>query len=203
MGLFKKVRRPRHPANAADGLFTEIQQHVLGVLFGNPKRRFTAEDIVHISEARLGPVHRELARLEKAHLVTVRRGDQHTHYQANVNAPAFEEVRALVVKTFDLADVLRAALAAEGAKIQAAFAYGAAVRGPDAPPGGIGVLVVSESLLHADLDAAMEDASKTIGRKINPTLLSPREFARRVREKHVTVMRPLGQPRIWLLGAQR
>ena len=56
-------------------------------------------------------MQRELARLEASGLVTVTRVGKQKHYQANAASPLYEELRALVLKTFGLADVLRAALA--------------------------------------------------------------------------------------------
>jgi hypothetical protein len=54
-------------------------------------------------------VQRELARLEAAGLVTMRRTGNQKHYQPNPAALNFEELR--VLRIFGLADVLRATLA--------------------------------------------------------------------------------------------
>ncbi|MEI8325666.1 MAG: hypothetical protein WCH44_09950 [Betaproteobacteria bacterium] len=48
--------------------------------------------------------------LSHAGILTVSQQGNQKHYQANVNAPAFAELRVLVLKTMGLADVLRAAL---------------------------------------------------------------------------------------------
>ena len=69
-------------------------------------------------------MQRELAvRLDAGLLLMTRCGNQ-KHYQTNTAAPVFAELRGLVLKTKDLADVLLAALAPLEAQISAAFVYG-------------------------------------------------------------------------------
>jgi hypothetical protein len=91
----------------ADALFTKTQQRVLAVLFGQSERSFYANEIIGLAASGSGAVQRELARLEAASLVTVRRIDNQKHYQANHDAPIFAELRAIVLKTFGVAEFSR------------------------------------------------------------------------------------------------
>jgi hypothetical protein len=84
---------------------------VLGLLYGNPARSFYSNEIVRLSGVGIGTVHRELARLHASGLVTAGLIGNQKHYQANREAPVFDELRGLAVKTFGVADVLRSALA--------------------------------------------------------------------------------------------
>jgi len=93
----------------ADALFAKVQQRVLGLLFGNPGRSFYANEVIGLAHSGTGAVQREMARLEAAGLVTATRIGKQKHYQANPASPVFAELRALVLKTFGLADVLREA----------------------------------------------------------------------------------------------
>ncbi len=68
-------------------------------------------------------VPRELGRLAAVKLVTVTRVGNQKHYQANVAAPVFEELRDLVLKTSGLADILRVALEPLAAQISSAFIW--------------------------------------------------------------------------------
>ena len=95
----------------ADALFTKKQQRVLTVLFGQSQRSFYANELIGLAQSGSGAVQRELARLEASGLVTVHRIANQKHYQANRDAPIFEELRGIVFKTFGVADVLRTALA--------------------------------------------------------------------------------------------
>src|SRR5450755_3484237 len=94
-------------SGVADALFTKVQQRVLAVLFGNHARSFYANELIALACSGSGAVQRELAQLEAAELVKVRRVGNQKHYQANASAPVFEDLRGLVLKTSGLVDVLR------------------------------------------------------------------------------------------------
>lgn len=79
----------------SDALFTKTQRRVLGLLFGNPDRSYYANEIVRFARAGIGAVQRELARLASARLVTVTKVGNRKHYQANWEAPIFEELRRI------------------------------------------------------------------------------------------------------------
>ena len=56
---------------------------------------------------------------------------------------------------------------------------------------------------YADLFAALEEASSWLGRKVNPTVYSPQELAKRRKQGNAFVTRVLAQPKIWLIGGER
>jgi predicted nucleotidyltransferase len=145
-------------------------------------------------------VQRELARLEASGLVTVTRVGRQKHYQANPASPVFEELRALVLKTFALADVLRAALSPLSQGIRAAFVYGSIAKGQDTAASDIDLMVVSDRLTYADLFAALEEASARLGRRVAPTIYSSKELSKRVKQDNAFVTRLLAQPKLWLIG---
>jgi predicted nucleotidyltransferase len=86
-----------------------------------------------------------------------------------------------VLKTSALADVLREALAPASGLIRAAFVYGSVAEGDDTAASDIDLMVIGEGLTYADLFAALEAASMRLGRKIAPTIYSPKEVRRRVK----------------------
>ena len=184
----------------ADALFTKGQQRVLGVLFGNPGRSFYANEIIALAGTGTGAVQRELARLESAGLVTVTRVGKQKHYQANRDAPIYDELRGLVLKTAGLADVLRPALAPVAAEIRAAFVFGSVAKGEDTARSDIDLLVVSETLAYPDLFARLADAARHLRRPVNPTIYAADELARLVRDGNAFATRVLDGPKIWLVG---
>jgi len=194
-----------HPSGpgVADALFAKAQQRVLGVLFGNPGRSFYANEVIGLARSGTGAVQRELARLEAAGLVTAVRIGKQRHYQANPSSPVFQELRALVLKTSGLADVLREAMTSVSDRIRAAFVYGSIAKGEDTAGSDIDLMVVSDGLTYADLFRALEEASAQLGRKVAPTIYSPRELAKQVRLDNAFVGRVLGQPKLWLIGSER
>ncbi len=186
----------------ADALFPKGRQRVLSVLFGNPDRSFYANEVIALAQSGTGAVQRELAALSEAGLLTVTRQGNQKHYQANAAAPVFAELRGLVMKTTGLADILRAALAPLASQIDAAFVYGSVAKQQDTAQSDIDLMVVSPTLGYADVFGALEGATTSLGRKINPTLYTPAEVAKRIQQDNAFVTRVWQQPKIWLVGKE-
>ena len=204
MGSNSRSAPARLPAygGLANALFSKVQQRVLGVLFGNPHRSFYANEIIALAGSGTGAVQRELTKLATAGLVTVRRQGNQKHYQANAASPIFGELRGLVLKTFGVADIVRIALSHLAPQIRAAFVYGSVAKAQDTATSDIDLMVVSDSLTYAEVFAALEQASSDLGRTINPTVYTGKEFARRVREGKAFLTRVMNQPKLWLIGAE-
>ena len=205
MGTKKRQSSNRAPAvsGVADALFTKVQQRVLAVLFGNHARSFYANELIALACSGSGAVQRQLAQLEAAELVTVRRVGNQKHYQANASAPIFEELRSLVLKTSGLVDVLRAALAPLASQIDLAFVYGSVAKGKDTAKSDIDLMVVSEKVAYADIFATLEPATNRLRRTINPTLFSRTELDKRILDGTAFVKRVLEQPKLWVIGEDR
>jgi predicted nucleotidyltransferase len=202
----KRIQRGQGRSSSrglADALFTKVQQRVLGVLFGNPTRSFYANELIALVQSGTGAVQRELTRLEAAGVLTAVRIGKQKHYQANRASPVFQELRALVLKTSGLVDVLREALRPVAERVRAAFVYGSIAKGEDTASSDIDLMVVGEGLTYADLFGALEAASARLGRKVAPTIYSPKELARRVKQENAFVTRVLQQPKLWLIGDER
>src|SRR5712671_3945354 len=90
----------------AGALFTPVQQRVLGLLFGQPERRFQSAELIRLAGSGTGAVHRQLQRLEKSGLVTVSREGNQKYYAARMDAPVFQELRGLIVKTVGIIEPL-------------------------------------------------------------------------------------------------
>ncbi len=111
-----------------------------------------------------GAVQRELTTLAGSGLVTVRSVGNQKHYQANADAPIFEELRGIVHKTFGLAEPLRQVLSPLAKKLVAAFVYGSVAKNTDTATSDIDLMVISDELTYPDLFAALEAANAVIGR---------------------------------------
>ena len=87
---------------------------MLGLLYGHPDQDFYLRQIVRAVAGGHGAVQRELKQLSDAEIVRrFLRGSQ-VYFQANAECPIFQELKAIIVKTVGVADVLRTALAPLG-----------------------------------------------------------------------------------------
>ncbi len=61
-------------------------------------------------------------------------------------------------------------------------------------------MVISDELMYPDLFGALEAASAAIGRTVNPTILTRKELAKRVKGKESFTTCVLAQPKIRIVG---
>ncbi len=193
---------PHAPSGLADALFSGTRQRVLALLFGQPARSFYATELIGLAGSGSGAVQRELANLERAGLVTVRAVGNQKHYQANPAAPIFSELCAIVQKTVGLAEPLREALQPLRARIDAAFVYGSVARQADHAASDVDLLLLSDTLAYADVFGAVEAAAAKIGRSVNPTIVTRKDFKSRLDAREAFLTRVLEQPKLWILGGE-
>jgi predicted nucleotidyltransferase len=198
MGIITSNSQPS--ANLANALFSSTKQQVLRILFGQPDRSFYANEIIGLASSGSGAVQRELATLADSGLVTATRRGNQKHYQANQHSPIFGELRAIVQKTIGAAEPIRNALAPLAPHIAAAFIYGSIAKKTDTATSDVDLILISDAISYGEAYAALEDASRAIGRPVNPTILTQAEFAKRVAAKESFLTRVLAQPKIWIIG---
>jgi len=202
MGMKAKTSAVVQHTSLSAALFSNTQQRVLGLLFGQPERSFFATELIELSGGGSGAVQRELKRLDESGLVTVKRVGNQKHYQANPQSPIFAELCGIVQKTVGLAEPLRAALLPFDDAIAAAFVYGSVAKRSDTAESDIDLMVVSDSMQYADLFSALEEVATQLGRTINPTIYTLQEFTKRVKQKNAFLTRVLAQPKVWLIGGE-
>ena len=201
MGKTANLRQPVAPpvGGLAGVLFTPVQQRVLGLLFGQPDRRFQSGELIRLAASGTGAAHRLLTRLADSGLVTVARVGNQKHYQANRASPVFSELRGLIVKTSGLLVPLGAALARLRHRITAAFVYGSVAKGIDRATSDIDLMVISDKLDYEDVFSALQSAEAALGRKVNPNVMTLAEW-RRKRKQPGFVSRITAQPRLFVIG---
>jgi predicted nucleotidyltransferase len=182
-------------------LFTPVQQRVLGLLFGQPDRRFQSGELIRLVGSGTGAVHRLLTRLADTGLVTVERVGNQKHYQANRASPVFAELHGLILKTSGLLAPLQAALGPLADRIRAAFVYGSVAKGTDQAASDIDLMVISEKLDYADVFSAFQGVEAELGRTVNPNVMTFEDW-RRKRKQAGFVARIAGQPRLFVIGSE-
>ena len=158
-------------------------------------------EIIALAHSGSGAVQRELARLEHAGLVTVRRVGRQKHYQANSQSPLYKELRSIVQKTVGLLDPLRRALQPLASRIHAAFVYGSVASHQDTAQSDIDLLIVSDDLTHGDVFDALESVGHVLGRRVNPTIYTHDDFQARLHRRNAFLARVLQRPKLWLIGS--
>jgi len=186
----------------SSALFPNVRQRVLGLIFGHPDSSFYISEIVRKVDSGSGAVERELLRLERSGLVSVERSGNRKHYRANRNSPIFPELHSLILKTVGLSEPLRQALEPQATKIKVAFVYGSVAKKTDTARSDIDLMVLSDDLNYSELFAALQNAETVLSRPINPTVVSPEEFERKLRQKNPFILGVRSQPKIFIFGSE-
>ncbi len=190
------------PTSIGAALFTKTQRRVLGLLFGQADRSFYTKEIVRLAEVGMGTVQRELSKLAFVGLITTKRVGNQTHYQANRDAPIFNELRGIVLKTFGLADVIRRALEPLAEHIETAFIYGSVAKETDTASSDIDVMIVGHDLTYGQVVQALAASESQLGRSANPNIYDPGELRDKLAEGNAFLTRILAQPKIFLIGSE-
>jgi predicted nucleotidyltransferase len=86
--------------------------------------------------------------------------------------------------------------------LAAAFVYGPVAKQSDTAASDVDLMVVSDLLTCADLSTTLENATKTWGRTVNPTVYTPQELKKRLRSDNAFVKRVMSQSKLWVIGTE-
>jgi uncharacterized protein len=186
----------------SETLFSKNRRAVLGLLYGRPDRAFYLRQVVRVSRGGHGAIQRELQVLSDAGIIRRTRRDKQVYFQANAECPVFEELKALIVKTAGVADVLKAALASLGDGIRIAFVYGSVAKAQQKAESDVDVLVVG-SVAFRDVVAALAEAQSQLGREVNPTVYALEEFQSKLCSGHHFLTSVLKKEKVFLIGDER
>jgi len=199
----RPIRRPEaiRGGSLVDALFTSTQQRVLGALFGQPDRSFFVTQIMELADSGRGAVQRELGRLLKGGLVTVRMLGTQKHYQANPDSPLFNELCGIIQKTVGLAAPIREALELLPELPNLAFIYGSVANRTDTSGSDIDLLVVSDNAELEQIYVVLMPVERVLARPISLTLYTTSEYQRRLEDGNPFIERVLSGPTIKLIGS--
>src|SRR5208283_2062410 len=178
---------------------SKARQQLLAYYFTNPTARHHLRDLA----ARLGidpsNLSKEVARLEREGLVGSEVSGRQKYFQMNREYPLFDEVRKIVAKTIGAAPVIAQSLKKiEG--IDEAYLYGSFASNQQDAASDIDVLVIG-SPREEVLAQAVRRLERQLGREINYTVLTPKEFGSRRARKDAFLENVWHNRRIPLVGS--
>ena len=182
-------------------LFSRTQQRLLSALLLKWHQPLYAAELANLCGVRPSTLQRDLAKYARAGILTMSRSGNRTYFKANEACPVFPELRALLVKTCGLLDVLHGELAPLASKIKVAAVYGSIASGTETSGSDIDLLIIG-SVKMIELSPLLERAAGNLRREINPTLYTLEEFPQKARDSHF-VQSVLGRPLLFVLGTSR
>ncbi|WP_341521565.1 nucleotidyltransferase domain-containing protein [Pseudomonas sp. G.S.17] len=184
----------------SDALFTATQQKVLGLLYGKPDQSFYANEIARWAQVGKGSLMRELDRLYRSGILSMRRQGNQTHYQANPDCPIYSELLGIVRKSFGIAEQVRLALEPIAGQMVWAFIYGSIAKGSEHSGSDIDLMLIGENLVYSDVMERLLPLEEHLQRTINPTLYTPEDWKAKKTASNSFVVRVEQQDKIDLLG---
>ena len=175
----------------------EIFRNLFGVA---PDSALYMREIERRTGFAIGTVQTELKKLQRLDIISRVRDGNRVYYRANTAHPVYPEIRALVLKTSGLADVIVNALRNETG-IRVAFLFGSFVRQEEKAGSDVDLMVVGEIGLRK-LTGLLTDVSGKIGREINPHVSSKKEFVKRKKNQDHFLKQILEAPKIFIIGTE-
>ena len=187
-------------ASISDLLFpNQYRRKVLGLLLMRPDQQIHLRELARVIGAAPGTLKKELDALCGVGLLRAERVGNQVRFCANTAHPVFPELQALIRKTIGLADALRLSLAPLAGRIDAAFVFGSMASGTESAGSDIDLMVVGDAGFAEIVDATYA-AQATLGREINPKVMSASEWQTKKAERNAFLQDVLNKPRIMLIG---
>ncbi|HEX3661373.1 MAG TPA: nucleotidyltransferase domain-containing protein [Acidobacteriaceae bacterium] len=182
-----------------DLLFGQTRSRILALLYGKPDQTFFVRQIAREIGTSVGSVQRELETLSEVGLLNRTTIGRQVFYQANRHHPTFAEVRSLIAKTSGIFHQLRSALAPFTSQITFALVYGSIARGDEDAGSDVDLMIVGNVTLD-DVLAQLTPVENAIGRPINPTVYSLKEFRTKVKDGNHFLTSVLRGKKMLLIG---
>lgn len=195
------MKRSDH-SGLARALFSRVQLRLLSILFLSPDKDFHASELIRIAKSGSGAVQRELARLSDAEILEVSRSGNRKLYRVNKRSPIFSELEQIILKTEGLVEPVKRALRPFQRAIAVAFIYGSVAKREDTARSDIDLMMIGSELSYGNIFGALQKVEKDLGRPINPNVMSPAEWRRKLDEKRSFVSRIAQQPKLFVYGSE-
>jgi predicted nucleotidyltransferase len=179
-------------------LRSKARQQLLAYYFTNPTSRHHLRDIAERLSIDPSNLSKELGRLEREGLFRSEVSGRQKYFQLNPAYPLFDEVRKIVAKTIGAAPLIAQSLTKiEG--INEAYLYGSFALNQQDAASDIDVLVIGDPPEEV-LAQSMRRLERQLGREINYTVLTRKEFEARRARKDAFVADLWNKKRVSLIG---
>lgn len=177
----------------------QYRRKVLALLLTNPSKSLHLRELARLTAASPGTLKKELDALTTAGLLLVCKVGNQTQFSANTQHPIYPELLALIHKTIGLHDVLAAALEPLGELVEVAFVFGSVASATETSYSDVDLLLIG-SAAFGQVVNAIYDAQTTLGREINPKVMTRQEWQEKRTQGNVFVTELLNKPKVFVVG---
>lgn len=180
-------------------MFSPNQQTLLALFVSNPAQEYHLHEIGRILGKKPGVFQKALNSLEKEGILKSRmRGNQRL-VSLNKEYPLLTEVSKIIQKTVGIEATLRELVNKENG-IQTAYIFGSYAKDKMRSDSDIDLILVGEKETEDIILEAMEKIEKRIQREVNSKFYSPREYAKKKKQRDPFLKEVLSNAPIVLKG---
>jgi len=177
------------------------RQGVLAATLLQPGKWWYLSEIADHIGTRVSSLQREIEALVQAGILERRVDGRRTYVKANENSPLFTELHGLMEKTSGIVPLLIEETTRLKNKIKWAFVYGSIARGEADTASDVDVMLIGK-VSTMEIVPAFRRVEKVIGRPINETIFSERDFLDSLKKKNHFLRTVLRSDKIMLKGSE-
>jgi len=179
-------------------LSSKAREKVFQHLFDGQSAELHVRELERRTGCSIGTIQTELKKLSRLELVNSRRDGNRLYYFANREHPLYSNICGLVSKTVGMVALLNTAIS-ELHDVEIAFLFGSMADGTSGAQSDVDLMVVG-SLGLRTLTATLSTVSESIGREINPHVITVSEFRKRVQSEEHFIMSVMNSSRVYVKG---
>lgn len=183
----------------AEILSSKVRAEIFRILWGSAPVECHLRDLERRAGMTVGSIQQEVKKLAGLGLLEKRIDGNRAYFKANQAHPLYEDIRQLVLKTVGVADVFREALTHD--KIQGAFVFGSVAQGTANALSDIDLFVIGSIGLR-ELSKLLKGPAQSLGREINPHILTRAEWTSRIEAKEHFVSTIANAKKIVIIGGE-
>ncbi len=196
----RKYLRIMRKDRALAKLFPTVRGDVLAATLTQPEKWWYLSELAQFLQTTPSSLQRELKALVDVGVLQQRREGTRAYVKPDTRSPLFPELRSLIEKTAGLVPTLQQALEPFAGEVDCAFVYGSVARNQAHALSDVDLLVIGRVGL-ARLAPVLREAERRLGREVNVTSYSAREF-RNVAPKDHFLAEVLRSSKKFLRGTQ-
>lgn len=177
---------------------SEARVKVLSLFMLNVGGEYYLREIAQRTGLAVRSVQRAVGGLVEIKILQREKRGNSVYFHLNERNPILEDLKAIFLKTVGLGDLLRDLLSQQK-NIEVAFIYGSVAKGEETTESDIDLALIG-SISPKDSSAVLNELEDRVGREINATVFTPKEWGARLASSDHFVSTLLRGPKIMLIG---
>ena len=177
---------------------SEARVKVLSLFMLNVGSEYYLREIAQKTGLAVRSVQRAVGSLVEIQILERESRGNSVYFRLNNGNPILEDLKAIFLKTVGLGDLLRDALSQQQS-IEVAFIYGSVAKGEETAESDIDLALIG-SISPKDSSAMLSELEDNVGREINATVFTPKEWGTRLGSGDHFVTTLFREPKLMLIG---